>query len=582
MEPVGGPVPGIRSLLKEILGAFPAGLPELPTGPLALDADLASDTYSLRIPLTGTFSIPLGITALAVSDVVISAVQNTAGLSGHLAGRCAIAGQTIGVQARLPDDIVLTGQLASINLTSLVKDLCGPVLTLPGGFPAVVLPAADLTLAAGGATPSLTLFTKLADLGTAVVVVEKVGADFGSAAGFALPDDWKFSKITPLFTPLDPLKIGAPALAISSFNSQDFTFPGVQGTRLGKGISEGVRVATSLSLTGLGLGFVAKILHLDRLPLLMSVADSMANSTVSATLGQSIKVVPGVLVFDDFALSILPKTPVEFRFGCQATVTIHHDELPKLAADVALSETSTRVDLETAAPWKDPFGISGYDYHQACREHAERADPGIRRAGGRDRRRQDDRGRGAFTGDAPSFLEGKLVGTLLLIELVHDLVGLSLPGGLLDISITDFELRIVADPLGVTIGGEHFDPGLAFQGTLGFLGMEMTAKVRVDPHSGVFAHAALKDKVQFGSVLTISDTSGTGPPSATLDTTHDPLLAITGRVALLRDDRLDRRERRSAGFQFHLKQTLGAAQLARIAPCIRSPISRPVAPSSLD
>ena len=53
----------------------------------------------------------------------------------------------------------------------------------------------------------------------------------------------------------------------------------------------------------------------------------------------------------------------------------------------------------------------------------------------------------------------------------------------------------------------------------------MFAKVRIDPHSGVFAHAALKNKVQFGNVLTISDAAGTGPPSATLDTTHAPFLA---------------------------------------------------------
>ena len=147
--PVGGPTPGIRSLLEAILGAFPAGLPELPTGPLAFDADLASDTYGLRIPLTGVWTIPLGVATLAVSEVVIAAVQDTAGLSGRLAGRCSLAGQTIDIQARLPGDFVLSGRLASINLTNLVTDLCGPVLTLPGGFPAIILPTSDLTLAAG-------------------------------------------------------------------------------------------------------------------------------------------------------------------------------------------------------------------------------------------------------------------------------------------------------------------------------------------------------------------------------------------------------------------------------------------------
>ena len=276
------------------------------------------------------------------------------------------------------------------------------------------LPASDLTLAAGGATPSLTLVTNLPDLGATVVVVEKVDTDFGAAGGFAPPDGWTFSKITPLFKPLDPLKIGAPALAISSFDSDTFTFPGVQGPRLGKGISEGVRVASSLSLSGLGLAFVAKILNLDHLPLLMTVANSMASSTLTATLGQSIKVVPGVLVFDDFALSILPSTPIEIRFGCDATVTIHGDTLPKLKADVALSDTSTRVDLETAAPWKNPFGISGLTITKLAVSMQSEPTPefgvlGIVTAAGK----TIEVG-AAFVGDAPSFLEGKLDGSLSL------------------------------------------------------------------------------------------------------------------------------------------------------------------------
>ena len=60
----------------------------------------------------------------------------------------------------------------------------------------------------------------------------------------------------------------------------------------------------------------------------------------------------------------------------------------------------------------------------------------------------------------------------------------------------------------------------------------MTAKVRVDPHSGVFAHAALKAgavRERLDHLRLVRDR----PPSATLDTTHSPLLAISGRVELL-------------------------------------------------
>ena len=322
----------------------------------------------------------------------------------------AFAGQTIDIQARLPGDFVLSGRLASINLTNLVTDLCGPVLTLPGGFPAIILPTSDLTLAAGSAAPSLTLNTNLVNLGAAVVVVEKAGANFGAAAGFAMPDDWKFSKISPLFTPLNALKIGTPALAISSFDSQDFTFPGTQGERLGKGLTQGVRVTTA----PLADGPRPRVRRQD--PQARSVAAShergrhhiVSDSTVSATLGQSIKVVPGVLVFDDFALSILPKTPVEIRFGCQAGRDVHGDALPKLSADVALSEASPRVDLQTTEPWKDPFGISGLTVTKLAVSMESEPAPkfgvlGIVTAAGKTIEVAC-----AFTGDAPSLLDCQL------------------------------------------------------------------------------------------------------------------------------------------------------------------------------
>ena len=72
----------------------------------------------------------------------------------------------------------------------------------------------------------------------------------------------------------------------------------------------------------------------------------------------------------------------------------------------------------------------------------------------------------------------------------------------------------------------------------------------------------LDKMVQFGSVLSISDASGTAPPSATLDTTHDPLLAISGRVELLgMTDSIDVGVG-SAGIKFHLEKAVDVVELA--------------------
>jgi hypothetical protein len=558
VDPIGGPGFTIRTLVEALFGSFQPGLPELPTGPLTFDADFASDSYRLHIPLTGAWMLPLGVASLAVNDVVVTVTDDAAGLSGKIAGRCQLAGQPLAIEARIPGEIELSGRLPSVNLTALVDDLCGPVLSLPGGFPAIILPAADLVIDAGEEAANLTVSTSLVDLGSVVVVVRKVDDQFVGAAAFALPDDWRFSKISPLFSPLDQLQIGVPALAISTFDSDDFTFAGVQGTRLGKGLSRGASVASLLSLRGLGLEFVAKLLGLEKLPLRMNVADSLADSTVSASLGQSIPVLPGVILFDHFALTIDPN-PLQIVFGCQATVTIHGENLPKLAADVAISEMSPRVDLQRIEPWRNPFGISGLTVDKLAMSMETEPAPkfgilGIVTVGGD----KIIEVAVAFAGEVPSLLEGKLDGTLSVRETVHDLVGLTLPGGLLEMSISDFELRIVADPLGVTIGDVHFEPGLALQGAITFLGLTMFAKLRIDPARGIFAQAALKDKVQIGHVLMISDATGAGPPSATLDTTTDPFLVVTGQANLL--DLSDTIEAIAGGdgLRFRLENKIGA------------------------
>ena len=134
-------------------------------------------------------------------------------------------------------------------------------------------------------------------------------------------------------------------------------------------------------------------------------------------------------------------------------------------------------------------------------------------------------------GQIPTLIIAEIRGRLALNDVVKDLAGLSIPG-LLDQSIEDFKVRIAAKP-STTIEGEAIAPGLSLMGTFGIVELEMFVKIVVDPASGVYAHGALKRKVDVGGVFKVSDATGDGPPSMTLDTTSSPILKLTGRAELL-------------------------------------------------
>jgi hypothetical protein len=225
-----------------------------------------------------------------------------------------------------------------------------------------------------------------------------------------------------------------------------------------------------------------------------------------------------------------------------------------------LDESSQRIVFETREAWETPFGISGLTIHQVIldietlpqRKFGVLGDVSI----------SDKRIRVAcqITEGYPSGLVGELIGKLSLSEIVSDLVGLTLPP-IIDISVSDFKIYIVANPLGMTIGSEHFEPGLALTGDyLKPLGLGMFVKIKISADNGVYAHGSLKQKIELGNVFIVSNASGDGPPEMTLDTANEPYLRISGMVFLLGlkksiDATLD-----NSGFSLRIEENLGIAR----------------------
>ena len=489
--------------------------------------------------------------------------KDAGGLFGSIQGNTNIAGTEATIRGNLQEDLVFSGKIGQINLIDLLNSLRGSV-SIPRDFPTIQLPGGSFLLQLDTDNPVLVVGSSLSDFGLLIAVIKKITGEWQYAVAFSLPSDWKFSGLLSLLKPLDGLKITPPKLILSSFDDDEFQFPSLPdfGTSpdLGSGLQEGIVLSSSLALDGFGLNFIAVLIGRNELPLRLVIGDSIAESEVISDLGITIVVVPNVITFDKFKLVIDP-SPFSIVFSCTAKVVIFNEDLPRFSTAVVLEETRQKIVFETEEAWITPFGISGFTINQVIldietlpqRKFGVLGDVSI----------SDKRIRVAaqFTEGAPSGLVGELIGKLSLSEIVRDLVGLTLPP-IIDISVSDFKIYIVADPLGMTIGSEKFEPGLALQGLFETFGLGMFVKIEISANR-VFAEGALKDKIQLGNVFVVSNAAGDGPPS--MKYSYDipsplPSLKITGKVFLLGlsqsiDVSLD-----DSGFSLRIEENLGIAR----------------------
>jgi len=499
----------------------------------------------------------LGVSPPTLSGLKVTIRKSSGGLEGGLEAKTTLAGQNVAIHSSLPGELVLSGDLPALNLTDLVGSVAGPVLQLPPGIPSLHLGSPRFSVRFDGVTPNLAVSATVSGFGTVMVLVAQVGDGWNALAALVPPADWTFSRLSPVLTPLDVFQFRVPKLIFSSFSLDDFSIPEIDGVAFGHIVRKGVEFDATLKLGGHGLDFVAKLLGTSELPLQLLAVDDLSQADVTATLGRSMELVPTVLFLQNLQLAIKP-SPLSIFLQAEARVIIEGDVLPEFRVGIGLSEGSQRIVFETIDPWVKPFGISGLTVKQVILDVQTAPAPlygvlGDVAVAGRVIRIACQ-----FAGNAPDALIGELQGRLSLVDVIKDLVGLNLPA-LLDLSIEDFSLHIVANPLGADIGSQHFDPGLSLRGTLGMLGLEMLEVVRVRPEKGVFAHGELKKKVEFGNVLVVSDATGAAPPSMTLDTTASQVLKISGRVALLGlSETLDATVDRT-GFSVRLKESLGIA-----------------------
>jgi hypothetical protein len=550
----------LSNLIQNFLNISIPQLPDLAISDLQLLTDIDSDKFKFRAATEGG-DLSLGVTSLRLKSLTTEFRKDTDGLFGSIQGNTSIAGTEATIRGNLQEDLVLSGSIGRIDLSELLKTIRGSV-TIPGDFPTIQLPGGSFQIDLATDKPGFVIGSSLSDFGLLIAVIKKVSGEWQYAVALALPSDWKFSRLLSLLKPLDDLKITAPRLHLSSFGDDDFEFPSLPDfatlPSLGRGLQEGIILSSSLALDGFGLNFIALLIGRNELPIRLVVGDSIAESDVTSDLGITIVVVPGVVTFDKFSLVIDP-SPFSIAFSCTARVIIFNEELPRFSTAIVLDESRQKIVFETEEAWTTPFGISGFTINQVIldietlpqRKFGVLGDVSI----------SDKRIRVAaqFTEGSPSGLVGELIGKLSLSEIVRDLVGLTLPP-IIDISVSNFKIYIVADPLGLTIGSERFEPGLALQGLLETFELGMFVKIKISADNGVFARGALKDKIQLGNVFVVSNAAGDGPPEMQVDTANSPFLSITGKAFLLGLSKTIEASLDNSGFSLRIEENLGIAR----------------------
>jgi hypothetical protein len=543
----------VEQFVSALLNTTGVRLPTLPVSGLNLTADLDAGNVTIVATVTGSWKIPLGVNPPDLTGASITISKRGNSVTGRIDASMSLAGQSLVVQAGLPGELILSGQLPALNITDLAHGLIGPGLTIPAGVPQLRLDASQFTIRFDGDNPTFTVVTTVNSFGMVGVVVANVSGQWQVLAVFATPTDFHLSQLAPVLAPLDVLNIGAPRLTIASFDAEDFAVPAVGGVMFPSEVHKGIVLDATLSLHGHGLDFVTTLLEQNQLPLQLAAPADLATAKIAATLAGTKVLIPGVVTLEKIELAFVP-TPFTVNLQSDAQVVIRGEVLPEFRITVGLADGTEKISLESVQPWVKPFGIPGltiqkviFDVQTApALAYGVLGDVAI---AGRTLRIACQ-----FVTGEPDALVGELQGRLDLGDVLKDLVGFTLPPAL-DLSIEDFSMQIVANPLGATIGSVHFDPGLSLCGTLGILGLELLANVRINPDSGVFASGALKNKVTFGNVLSITNAAGDGPPSLLLDTTGSPMLRLNGNVTLLGlSDSIDASVDKS-GFSVRLQQS---------------------------
>jgi hypothetical protein len=370
------------------------------------------------------------------------------------------------------------------------------------------------------------------DLGYVRFAAGDNGGELAGAIALDTPEDLRPGQLHSVLSPLDVLAdvvaFDTPALTMATADLASWPISDGRGGSQRIDLPKGLAVHGELLLDDFGLDFVKALIGVEALPFDIPLPVDPAAVRLVAHVDRRVPIIPGVLLVDDFKVSVSPNPLVIIAAG-SAELSLFGMTLPRLRLGSTLAAGTYSFFLAAEEPWERPLGLPFTIEEVGLQIDGPVVAYGF--FGTIALRNRRFAVAGKFVGQAPVMLDAQLDGDLSMVGLLEDLTGLKLPF-LFEPKLSDAALYIVLDPRGTTIGERLYPRGIGLSGSLTFLGLGGRIKLHGDGIR-LQAEGELNGPIRIKPLLEITGVDGEGAPSFALDTSGDPILRLRGRASIL-------------------------------------------------
>lgn len=542
-----------------------SSLPEIDLRNVRLTLSPKSGEMSFRAESDSAWTLAIGVTPLAVRDLVIEinrrpgAGKAGATVSGLIAGRMQVAQADLEVAYAFPGDLVLRAEIPELSFSPLLQAIAGTGalrdLPLPPGLLDLKLDDVYVAIAPQRRTFSLAAGTPVGDM--EVVFAKTRNGAWGCAVGIAPAKDWRFSSLAPELAVLDALSLANTRLVIATADDGSLMLstivPGRPDLRLNRDeiatappapldvrVHRGVNIFSTISLAGTGAD---EVLGRGQLTVYAALGPSLADLALEARIETSIKLAEGVTMGDvGFLLRPSPTAFSITLFGV-VQVRVGKDDLV-FRGGLEVQPRGASIQATMLGTWTNAFGAKGFDISNLALDLGLSFGPPIPTIG-----LAGTLALGSVRGSAAVRFDSKNPGRsmlavafnrLFLSDVVDAFCDDAMTRGvppevrqyLTTIGLTDVNVYLA--PLPTRIGELNFDAGLNLAGVLILPGFTAAIRINVDQARGILAEGAMTPIDIAGLFKITGNRNPAGPSFKLVLRTGEPFLVqIDGTIQVL-------------------------------------------------
>lgn len=313
----------------------------------------------------------------------------------------------------------------------------------------------------------------------------------------SLPNEWKLSSWSDIFRVFDPITIGEPKITLSSVTEQNASILDENTNVNTISVVEGLYFSGKLKMEGAGLELLHTLFNIQEIPIGGLIGSNISDTTLNANFGDLSLF---GITFNNAGI-VLQVEPFVVGLELSTLVNIHSENLP-FEGGIKLNQTGVAYGIAMPGVWHHPFGLTMFDISNVLLEFQTSPSPALAVAGnislGDD---LEVKVVCRFMGNVPDTLIGILQGELSTSRLISTFTGINIPSGFLDVSISNADIYIVANPAGAVIGEEHYPPGFRAHGEMNAFGISTRAKISIQ-ENGIYLDGELS-RINIGEVLKI-------------------------------------------------------------------------------